>query len=865
MTTSALKVGALCTIRWPAQAQVAAPAEAGLGPLEQRRDVQRLEPGFGVQPAPAHGPGVGRGPGDAAPAQRRAQQLGAAGVGLGAQRAVGPQQLRCRTRPGSARAGRPRRRRAAPASAPCRASRSGPDALAPSAPPSQLQLGQRALGERCRRVRPASPPPTAAAAPSTRRAAPGCAPTACPSAAASAISADGCAIAQLGQFDLRVQRRVALRAQRPARLGTLQRPARRAAARWRRACPGCSARGQRPSTLASALSLPASRASLPRAEQQLPQRLQLLQRRHARPSGPSGRRGLRPGCPDGHRRAGGCRRRRAAAGRLVLPLAAVCSARLPLSGTPARRLGSRPSCARPRSRDSVCTAEPAPAGSCRSKSAAALSRCGPWRHGESSRPGHQGSGSNSRSVAWPLAAQPADGVARDSRALSVARALAALRQQLAQLDAQQVQARIQPHLHRLRRPLAEQVAVEVAAQRRPARCAACCRRSRCRRAAAGRPAACRARARPAASAAAPTTGCRHARRPGSTGRCRVTRPAPARALPSSASKVFTSSWLGSSGRALSCSVSVRNGQAAFVPAAGVAVVQRQLQGCRQVQPLRACRRVQVERGARCVAVQRRQVERASAGLQVAQRPGGEGPQRGAGVQRLRRARRRGLRAQRGLQLRRGQRAGQAQRGRPFAGAGGLLGQVERCVHGQAVGRWPPGRGRPGAACPSRAAGRPACARRRRRRPAPGGRAAGAAACRCPRRGTRRCAASPPSRRPAVPGSSAARCRCWARRTGPGRPATRAARRTRRAATGCRRAGRRRGALQPRSCRRRLAPSPGSGSSTRCAAKSPSRLPRMPLICSPGTCGSSHCAPASVYSSHQHAPTTSAAALARPSR
>ena len=78
-------------------------------------------------------------------------------------------------------------------------------------------------------------------------------------------------------------------------------------------------------------------------------------------------------------------------------------------------------------------------------------------------------------------------------------------------------------------------------------------------------------------------------------------------------------------------------------------------------------------------------------------------------------------------------------------------------------------------------------------------------------------------------------------------------------------GRRRGALQLRSCRRRLAPWPGSGSSTRCAEKSPSRLPRMPLICNPGTCGSSHCAPDSVYSSHQHATTTSAAALARPSR
>ena len=79
------------------------------------------------------------------------------------------------------------------------------------------------------------------------------------------------------------------------------------------------------------------------------------------------------------------------------------------------------------------------------------------------------------------------------------------------------------------------------------------------------------------------------------------------------------------------------------------------------------------------------------------------------------------------------------------------------------------------------------------------------------------------------------------------------------------AGRRRGALQRRSCRRRPMPSPGSDRSTCCALKSPSRLPRMPLTCSPGTCGSSHFAPVSVYSNHAHAPTTSAAAPARPSR
>ena len=404
------------------------------------------------------------------------------------------------------------------------------------------------------------------------------------------------------EFDLRVQRRVGLRAERPARLGALRAGVaelQALASSW----PSVLQRGP----AAVDLRLGVQRAGQARVGaavlQQPPQRLQPLQRRHVGLQVPAVGRAV---VQAAQLRVG----EQAVAVGVELQLGQRLAVRRRLQRQVAARAARRPggwapgsSCALPRSLGQLlqraCGAE---AGSARSKSALALRRCGPLRQGESSRPGHQGSGS--KSLQRGLAARRPAG-ARASRASAGRAAWRAHRRPAPAARAARCAARWRVAssrtLHRLRRAALEQLAVEVAAQLQiavaPLR--RCCRRSRCRRAATGRPAAWPARAHPAAPGAARSSACRAASVAGLQRPLPLMRPAAACARAQFGVEGLQLELARVVGPGLQLELELAQRQAPFVPAAGGAVVQCQRHGGRLVEPLGAGRGVADP--ARCAA------------------------------------------------------------------------------------------------------------------------------------------------------------------------------------------------------------------------------------------------------------------------
>ena len=541
----------------------------------------------------------------------------------------------------------------------------------------------------------------------------------------------------------------------------------------------------------------------------------------------------------------------------------LCSARLPWIGTPASWLGASSSRAVPRSWASCCSSAPVgpSAGRPRSKFAWPFRRCGPCRQGESSRPGHQGSGSKSCNAACPRSAQPARRELRLIRpsSLAVAPPACASSSRSSMFSAPSCASSrtctgcAGPRSSR--RPSSRPRSCTcIASGLPPSKPLPSMRKA---------PSSCMAGARASSSAGRRPCSCVFSCQP--AGRqlpWPLIRPAAALAVPRLASKVFNDSSLGSSGRACSSSRSPRSGSrpsfqrpAARLSSCSVTAAGRWAASLRTV----ASRSSAVTGASPCRAA------RSSARALACSSPMGQ--------------------AAKGFST---ARASSACAGRcpvpPARSRASSCGAASGPAKVSEACQSPCSRcARSICACSARASRVPTCAcalacswsqsscRSSMRCSAP------SSAPRLRRARRSRTGVSTPSMcSSSMRSSSMSRPSGSSRLRGgsmsvlgsldrlsstrPARSSARLMRNHCRSPPACSP-----GSRQARSCNCSRAPSPGNGSSMRCAEKSPNNAPRVPLICSTGTRCSSQAVPASVVNSQPSVPSTRPSTASTPSR